>query len=83
MNGPARSWACSVAYAIGRANFLFDKTQQPHMRADALCQHFGLSVQTGSGPFKHYSQPAQDDEVHVPLRLAGQERLPEGIRRKS
>lgn len=48
VNGPARSWACGVAYAIGRVNFLFDKTQQPHMRADALCQHFGLSVQTGS-----------------------------------
>lgn len=47
-SGPARSWACGVAYAIGRINFLFDKTQKPHMRADALCKHFGLSSQTGS-----------------------------------
>ncbi|WP_175924551.1 DUF6398 domain-containing protein [Burkholderia latens] len=46
--GPARSWACGVAYAIGRINFLFDKSQKPHMRADALCAHFGLSTQTGS-----------------------------------
>lgn len=48
VNGPARSWACGVAYAIGRINFLFDKSQRPHMRADALWQHFGLSTQTGS-----------------------------------
>ncbi|RQN33901.1 DUF6398 domain-containing protein [Paraburkholderia tropica] len=48
VTGPARSWACGVAYAIGRVNFLFDKSQKPHMRADALCQHFGLSAQTGS-----------------------------------
>src|SRR6266702_5247492 len=31
VNGPARSWACGVAYAIGRINFLFDKSQKPHM----------------------------------------------------
>ncbi|MFP3709282.1 DUF6398 domain-containing protein [Paraburkholderia sp. SIMBA_009] len=44
VTGPARSWACGVTYAIGRINFLFDKSQKPHMRADALCQHFGLST---------------------------------------
>jgi AraC-like DNA-binding protein len=46
--GPARSWACGAACAIGRINFLFDRSQKPHLRADALCQHFGLSRRTGS-----------------------------------
>lgn len=50
MNGPARFWACGVAYAIRRINFLseFPAPPLPHMRADALRQHFGLSTQTGS-----------------------------------
>jgi len=48
VSGLARSWACGVTYAIGRINFLFEKSQKPHMRADALCQHFGLTTQTGS-----------------------------------
>lgn len=33
---------------MGRVNFLFDKTQTPHLRADELCAHFGLSPSTGS-----------------------------------
>lgn len=48
VSGPARSWACGIAYTLGRVNFLFDKSQTPHMRADALCHYFGLSPQTGS-----------------------------------
>jgi hypothetical protein len=48
INGPARSWACGIAYAVGRVNFLFDKSQKPHMRADELCERFDLSPKTGS-----------------------------------
>ena len=48
VHGPVHSWACGVVYAMGRINFLFDKSQQPHMRADALCRHFDLSPKTGS-----------------------------------
>lgn len=46
--GKTNTWACGIVYSVGRVNFLFDKNQTPHMRADELCQHFGLSPKTGS-----------------------------------
>ena len=46
--GNTNTWACGIVYAVGRVNFLFDKSQTPHIRADELCQHFGLSPKTGS-----------------------------------
>ena len=46
--GKTNTWACGIVYSVGRVNFLFDKSQTPHMRADELCQHFGLSPKTGS-----------------------------------
>ena len=48
VSGKSASWACGIMYALGRINFLFDKTQTPHMRADALCQAFGVSQATGA-----------------------------------
>lgn len=47
-SGPARSWACGIAYTLGRLNWLFDKSQTPHMRAADLCQRFAISASTGS-----------------------------------
>ena len=32
---------------LARSNFLFDRSQTPHMRADELCRHFGLSASAG------------------------------------
>ena len=46
--GNTNTWACGIVYAVGRVNFLFDKSQTPRMRADELYQHFGLSPKTGS-----------------------------------
>ena len=46
--GKTNTWACGIVYSVGRVNFLFDKSQTPHLRADELCQHFGLSPKTGS-----------------------------------
>lgn len=37
-------WACGIVYALGSINFLFDKTQTPHLRADELCRLFGVSA---------------------------------------
>jgi len=47
VTGKAKSWACGIAYTVGSINFLFDKSQTPHMRADELCAWFGLSKSTG------------------------------------
>ncbi|HYQ91017.1 MAG TPA: DUF6398 domain-containing protein [Candidatus Competibacteraceae bacterium] len=48
VTGKTNTWACGIVYSVGRVNFLFDKSQTPHMRADDLCHHFGLSPKTGS-----------------------------------
>ena len=44
--GRAKTWACGIIYAVGSNNFLFDKSQTPHMRASALAEKFGISQST-------------------------------------
>ena len=50
--GNLKTWACGIVYALGSANFLFDKSQQPTMRATELCAGFGVSQSTGSAKAK-------------------------------
>jgi len=46
VSGRANSWAAAIVYAVGSVNFLFDKSQTPHVRADELSAAFGLSKST-------------------------------------
>jgi len=46
IKGKPNTWACGIVYAIGSTNFLFDKTQRPHMKAAELAEKFGLSQST-------------------------------------
>ncbi len=32
VRGKPEIWACGIVYALGTVNFLFDKSQDPHMR---------------------------------------------------
>jgi hypothetical protein len=50
--GNPKTWACGIVYALGSANFLFDKSQTPSMRATELCAGFGVSQSTGSAKAK-------------------------------
>ena len=50
--GNPKTWACGIVYALGSANFLFDKSQTPTMRAADLCAGFGVSQSTGSAKAK-------------------------------
>jgi hypothetical protein len=50
--GNLKTWACGIVYALGSANFLFDKSQKPSMRAAELCAGFGVSQSTGSAKAK-------------------------------
>jgi hypothetical protein len=43
VRGEPRVWAAAVVHVIGWVNFLFDKTQKPHMRAAELCERAGVS----------------------------------------
>jgi hypothetical protein len=44
--GRVTTWAAAIVHTVGRVNFLFDKSQTPHMRADDLAGQFGLSQST-------------------------------------
>ena len=46
--GRPKSWAAAILYTIGRVNFLFDKTQTPHLGAKELCEIIGVSQSTAS-----------------------------------
>lgn len=46
LSGNAASWACGVAYAVGRVNFLTDPSQDPHMTAEQIAKGFGVSQAT-------------------------------------
>ena len=37
--GEVRLWAAGTLYAVGQLNFLFDRSQDPHMSGDELAEH--------------------------------------------
>lgn len=45
-SGKPRTWACGIVYAVGRCNFIFDKSQKINMTAAEIAEWFGLSKQT-------------------------------------
>jgi len=51
-NGKPDIWACAIVYALGSVNFLFDKSQSPHLRSDELCDAFGVSQSSGANKEK-------------------------------
>lgn len=50
--GTIASWVCSVIYAIGSANFLFDKASKPYTTAQDLADAFGISKSTAASKAK-------------------------------
>lgn len=42
VRGEPRIWAAGAIYAVGRVNFLFDRSQQPHLSADELADRLGV-----------------------------------------
>jgi Domain of unknown function (DUF6398) len=63
-----------ILYALGKINFLFDKTQVPHVRAEDLCSYFGVAASTGSAKAKvvlnHLRIRGHDPNWTLPSRLA-------------
>ena len=41
-------WAAAIVHAVGTVNFLYDRSQTPHMSLEALCASFG-TVKTTVG----------------------------------
>ncbi|MBN2433200.1 MAG: hypothetical protein JXQ27_17150 [Acidobacteria bacterium] len=52
IRGKPEIWACAIIYALGTVNFLFDKSQTPHMRADELCAGLGVNQSSGANKAK-------------------------------
>lgn len=50
--GRSASWAAGIVHAIGMVNFLFDKSQNPHLSSKDLSEWFGLSQNTIGGKSK-------------------------------
>lgn len=46
VRGDVRIWAAGALYALGRINFLFDPSQQPHASADQLTESLGVVKST-------------------------------------
>jgi hypothetical protein len=46
-SGTPKTWACGITHAIGMVNFLFDPSQEPHMKAPDLYKAFGVSAGSG------------------------------------
>ncbi len=44
--GERRVWAAGALYAVGSINFLFDPSQEPHLRADELAKATGVAKST-------------------------------------
>lgn len=52
LSGKANTWAAGIVHALGTVNFLFDKTQTPHMSAQELADGFGLGKSTTANKSK-------------------------------
>lgn len=50
--GRPNTWACGITHAIGFVNFLFDKSQTPHIKSSDLYKAFGIGESTGQGKSK-------------------------------
>lgn len=48
LSGKLEIWAASIIYALGRINFLFDKSFEPYATADDICNYFETSKSTTS-----------------------------------
>jgi len=73
VSGAAKSWACGIAHTAGSVNFLFDKSQTPHLRADELSIWFGLSKSSGGNKSSQIKQILKiglmDSQWTLPSRM--------------
>lgn len=46
VRGDPGIWAAGVVHTVGWINFLFDKSQTPHLRADELAERLGVAKST-------------------------------------
>ena len=47
LKGDINGWACGVIYALGFVNFLYDRSREPYLSAEQLCDAFTVRKSTG------------------------------------
>lgn len=52
LSGSKKTWAAGIVHALGTVNFLFDKSQSPHLSLGDLCEWFELGQSTINGKSK-------------------------------
>jgi hypothetical protein len=52
LSGTEKAWAAGIIHALGMVNFLFDKSQAPHLSSRELCDWFNLGQSTISAKSK-------------------------------
>jgi len=52
VRGKAKSWACGIVHSLGMVNFLYDPSQNPHVKASELYKYFEIGQSTGQGKSK-------------------------------
>jgi hypothetical protein len=53
VTGTTKVWACGVIHALGTVNFLFDKSQTPHVTNGEMIDFFGVAKSTTSSKSKN------------------------------
>ncbi|MFM2044728.1 MAG: hypothetical protein RLY86_3304 [Pseudomonadota bacterium] len=48
VSGHARTWACGIVHALGRVNFLTDRSCPPYLSTADLCAAFGVGQSTAA-----------------------------------
>jgi hypothetical protein len=56
VSGKENTWACGIVYAIGQANFLFDKSSKPYIPASELADSFGVAKSTAGNKANEISK---------------------------
>jgi len=73
LRGKPTTWGCGIVYVLGQVNFLFDKSQTPHMPAIKLCELFGVSASAASAKAKQIEDwlgiRIMDPRWYLPSRL--------------
>jgi len=52
LSGSQKTWAAGIVHALGMVNFLFSKTESPHLSSKELREWFGLGESTINGKSK-------------------------------
>jgi hypothetical protein len=50
--GTVTVWACGILYALGRVNFLFDKSESPYVTPEVLCAPADVKARTAAAKAK-------------------------------